>query len=393
MRASLSIGDFLDDASARGLNADTSNARGLPGKAYGADFYILEQRELFPKMWCVAAVVSDLRSAGDMLPVEIAGWPVLILRDQSEELRAFHNICRHRAMRLVTEPCRQSEIVCPWHAWRYSLHGECLRTPRIGGQRSHTQPGLEAQRLGLVPVALACWNDLVFVNLDAKAAAFDTHIKPLNDLLARYDLSSLKRADSWEIEYPGNWKVAVEGAIEDYHLPVGHPQLVNAALEMNPELDFVTACFFSNSMHREYARTEDANPASGAQLDLPLVPFDGPEDKRRTFFMNVFPTGMFQMHQHNAVQGLFLPAGPDRTRLLFNHYYVGDAASDPRYEEQRNLVTEEWQKVFEQDIPFVHYVHQNYLIRDAVGIDTRFSAVWESNVHEFQKTMVEVIRQ
>ena len=108
---------------------------------------------------------------------------------------------------------------------------------------------------------------------------------------------------------------------------------------------------------------------------MPSIPFAGDVSKRRTFFMNVFPTGMFQMHHHNAVQGLFLPAGPDKTRLLFNHYYMGHAAQDPRYEEQRDVVTAEWKKVFEQDIPFVHYVHQNYLIRDGVGIDTRFSEV------------------
>ena len=126
---------------------------------------------------------------------------------------------------------------------------------------------------------------------------------------------------------------------------------------------------------------------------MPTIPFAGVHEQRRTFFMNVFPTGLFQMHHHNAVQGLFLPSGPDSTRLLFYHYYVGEAAEDLDYETQRQVVTTEWQKVFEQDIPFVYYVHQNYLMRDAAGIDTRFAAVWESNIHEFQKTVVDVIRQ
>ena len=186
----------------------------------------------------------------------------------------------------------------------------------------------------------------------------------------------MRRANSWEIEYPGNWKVAVEGAIEDYHLPIGHPQIVRAAVRLNPELHFAHHCFYANSTHREYGgRSDEANPAAGAQFGLPVIPFAGADDARRTFFMNVFPTGMFQMHHHNAVQGLFLPAGADRTRLLFNHYYLGDVADDPRYQQQRDVITAEWQKVFEQDIPFVHYVHQNYLMRDAVGIDTRFAAV------------------
>lgn len=392
MTQTLSMDDVIDEMSIRALFADTTVARGLPGKAYGADFYTVEQRELFPKAWCVAGIVSDLPNIGDMTPVEIAGWPVLLLRDGNGDLKGFHNVCRHRAMRLLTEPCNQKVIVCTWHAWCYGLEGDLVRTPRVGGDNKHTQSGLDVETLGLVPVALACWNDMIFVNIDGKAEAFESHIKPLNDLLAAYDLSDLRRANSWEIEYPCNWKVAIEGAIEDYHLPFGHPQVALAATKTNPELDYANRCFYANSTRREFARADDESPATGDQLGMPTIPFDGDDDKRRTFFMNVFPTGMFQMHHHNAVQGLILPSGPDKTRLLFNHYYVGDAAEDPRYEEQRNVVTAAWQEVFEQDIPFVHYVHQNYLMRDAAGIDTRFAAVWEANIHEFQKTVVDVIR-
>ena len=393
MKTPSDISELMSGDALNGLFTETSFATGLPGRAYGAEFYSLEQRELFPKLWCAAAVASDLPKPGDMIPVEIAGWPVLLLRDEMGILKAFHNVCRHRAMRLVTERCNRSAIVCPWHAWRYDLQGALHRTPRVGGDNKHTQTGLEKGQLGLVPISLACWHDMIFINLDGSAGPFETHIKPLNDLLSAYDLGGLRRANSWEIEYPGNWKVAVEGAIEDYHLPFGHPQIVKGASKLNPELDFASRCFYSNSTRREFARPGDMNPAAGGQFGMPVIPFAGKHEQRRTFFMNVFPTGMFQMHHHNAVQGLFLPTGPDTTRLLFNHYYVGDTAQDPDCEAQRGVVTAEWQKVFEQDIPFVHFVHQNYLMRDAVGIDTRFAPIWESNIHEFQKTVVDVIRQ
>ena len=391
------IDKLLGDGGLDGLSRETLQATGLPGKAYGATFYEIEQRALFPKIWCAAGVASDLPNPGDMRPSNIAGWPVLLLRDDAGELKAFHNICRHRAMALVTEPCNQKAIVCPWHAWRYGLNGSLLRTPRVGGDANHTQQGLNLDTLGLVPIRLARWHDMMFVNIDGKADDFETHIAPLNELLANYDLSGLRRANSWEIEYPGNWKVAVEGAIEDYHLPIGHPQIAQAALRMSPVLDFASPVFYSNSTRREYARPEDENPAAGGHpaipFNLPSIPFAADDAQRRTFFMNVFPTGMFQMHRNNAVQGLFLPVGPERTRLVFHHYYMGDAADAPDLEAERAVVTREWLKVFEQDIPFVHHVHQNYLIRDAAGIDTRFSEVWEANIHEFQKTVVDVIRR
>jgi choline monooxygenase len=120
----------------------------------------LSKKHYFPKIRCAASVASDLPNPGDMLPVDIAGWPVLLLRNDEGELKAFHNICRHRAMALVTEPCNKKAIVCPWHAWRYGLDGSLLRTPRVGGDATHSQDGLNRDTLGLMPIRLARWHDM-----------------------------------------------------------------------------------------------------------------------------------------------------------------------------------------------------------------------------------------
>lgn len=114
---------------------------------------------------------------------------------------------------------------------------------------------------------------------------------------------------------------------------------------------------------------------------------------RRTFFINVFPTGMLQVHGDNAVQGLFLPLGGERTRLVFNHYYHGEAAANPVFAEQREIIKGQWQRVFEQDIPFVEQVHENCNLRDEAGVDTRFSPFWEANVRHFQWAVANVVLQ
>ena len=137
------------------LSVDIAQARGLPGAAYGADFYSIEQRKLFPRVWCVAGFASELENAGDVKPVDLAGWPVLLVRDTEGEIRAFHNLCRHRSMRLANEPCNVgNSLVCPWHAWRYGLDGRLMATPRVGGERQHQEPGLERDELGLVLAVL-----------------------------------------------------------------------------------------------------------------------------------------------------------------------------------------------------------------------------------------------
>ena len=131
------------------LDADAATARGLPGRAYGAEFYELEQHQVFPKVWCTLALASDVPNPGDVAPVELAGWPLLVVRDAAAEIRVFHNMCRHRAMRLVNEPCNVGDVLsCPWHAWRYGLDGSLLASPRLGGEREHRVEGF-------APAALA----------------------------------------------------------------------------------------------------------------------------------------------------------------------------------------------------------------------------------------------
>lgn len=386
------LADFLSESELAALYRPTGEARGLPGRCYGEAFYALEQAQLFPKLWCAVAFASDLPETGDMVPVDLAGWPLVLVRDGDGTIRAFHNICRHRAMRLVAEPCKgRSALVCPWHAWTYGLDGKLLATPKIGGDRRNADPAIDTAGLDLREIACGQWLDLVYVNIDGTAEAFDRHIAPLNDLLADYDFSRLRHSgQQWGCDYPGNWKVSVEGAIEDYHLTWGHPQIVQGARENNPRLDNADRVFFANSSARAY---RDAKKDAGAVMghDSRFPALLDPDAEQRTYFMSLFPTGCFQTRHNQVLQGLMLPDGAENTKVVFRHYFGGEAATDPALEEERRRQEAEWRLVFEQDIPFVRSVHENYKRRDAAGIETRFSPLWEANVQRFQQTVVETL--
>ena len=82
-------------------------------------------------MWCAAGFASDLPDPGDVVPVNLAGWQLILLRDQNGDVAAFHNICRHRGMRLIDEPCHRLDgIVLPvarlalWSRWNAHAHSE-----------------------------------------------------------------------------------------------------------------------------------------------------------------------------------------------------------------------------------------------------------------------------
>ena len=80
-----------------------------------------------------------------------------------------------------------------------------------------------------------------------KAPALDLHLRPLRNLLHEYDFSGIEAGDRLTMTYPGNWKLTMEGAIEDYHLPLVHPELVEGEVESLPRLDYAPRCFFANS--------------------------------------------------------------------------------------------------------------------------------------------------
>ena len=381
---------LVSESDREALDRPAGAALGLPGAAYAAAFYALEQRDLFPRTWCAVAFASDIPEPGDVLPVDFAGRPLLLVRDAEGEVRVFHNICRHRQMQVVTAPGKgRRRLSCPWHGWTYELTGRLAATPRIGGRHEGEHPDFDATGLDLVAVRSGIWLDMVFVNLDGRAAALERHLEPLKRLLHEYDFRGLAVGDAWSTAYPANWKLTVEGAIEDYHLPLVHPEMVQSEMESHPRLDYAPGCYFANSSARKYEEDNSSGEASALASALPSIM--RPEATEfRTFVISVFPTGFIVTRTNHLVLFLVLPDGYRRTRLDFRHYFKGEAAA--RFAEVRRDILTYWQRVFAQDLPIVRRVQDNMERAGESGIRARFSPFWESNVLRFQQSVVSGIR-
>jgi choline monooxygenase len=382
------LADFIGDQELAELERPTGRASGLPGRVFSADFFELEQRRLFPRVWCPAAFASDIPDRGDVLPVDLAGWPILLLRDEEGVIRAFLNICRHRAMRVITQPCKgNTSLTCPWHAWTYDLTGRLIGTPKLGGDRLNQDAAFPTDGLALRPVRVGQWLDLIFVNIEDNAPPLDQHLRPLEDLLRPYyDLTDLHRAEAWSTEYPGNWKVAVETTLDEYHIPFLHPQLMAGVRRNNNANGYADGCYMMTSNARIYGDTREAGSAMGYGQGFPrILKASAPEP--RSHFIVLFPTGALQTRPNHALLGLFLPEGPDRTRITFAHYYPGTTATDPAFASARQEMVQSWKEVFEQDVPIARDVHHNHKLRDHAGLATRMTPVWEEGVASFYRSL------
>jgi phenylpropionate dioxygenase-like ring-hydroxylating dioxygenase large terminal subunit len=203
----------------------------LPVEAYvSADWYAREQRELFGRAWVFAGMTEDFARAGDYRCQRLGGSALIVLRDDVGQIRAFHNVCRHRGARLLEQGQGNlgGSIVCFYHRWTYDLAG---RLNAVSFERNQF-PELDKSCLGLKPVQVGVWKNLVFVNPDANAEPFEQwlagvpqkHDRDLHDpaQTSTHDPERLVEVSDISYRIKANWKIVVENFIDGYHLPLLH---------------------------------------------------------------------------------------------------------------------------------------------------------------------------
>ena len=199
--------------------------RGLPAWTYhNAELHKLEMEEVFLNHWQVVGHVSDVANTGDYMTFDAGSERALILRGNDGQLRAFHNLCRHRGSRVVSEQSGQCKnaLVCPFHGWVYNLDGT-LR----GAARPESYPKLDKHEFGLKPMDLEVWMGFVFIRFKpGPQPSVATLLAPYAVEMALHNPESMIAAGKlWSGELPVNWKSVRDVDNEGYHVAMAHPAL------------------------------------------------------------------------------------------------------------------------------------------------------------------------
>lgn len=192
----------------------------LPPEAYTSPhYYELEIENIFTKSWINAGRLEDLPNPGDFTKVDLVGQSIIVVRDSNNDIRAYHNFCRHRGAELVSEKGNAKSFTCPYHGWLYNLEGELRATPQMGEIEN-----FDKANYGLVPVNVETWEGFIMVNLDPGAQPFHTMVSEYTKFGGHhYQMHSLQTVETWEWRVKCNWKAYAEGYIEAYHVPWVHP--------------------------------------------------------------------------------------------------------------------------------------------------------------------------
>ncbi len=207
------------------LPADAIEVPPIPvGRYQDPEFYALEQEHIWKRTWLFAGHVSQVAEAGAYFQFERTGSPIVVVRGEDDEIRAFYNSCRHRGAPVVRDECGTARrLTCQYHSWSYGLDGELKAVPE-----SRSFVDLDTGSLGLQPVRCETYQGWIFVNEDPAAAPLTDASGPLVDQMAEIDGTSLRRLGTQNHHINANWKVVVDAFLEVYHVRTVHPD--NAAL-------------------------------------------------------------------------------------------------------------------------------------------------------------------
>ena len=209
--------------------APAEPVRALPPRYYlDADHHALEMDRVFARTWQYACHASEVAEERTYKTFRIGDQSLFVVRDAEDRLRAFHNVCRHRAHELLRGEGRVRLITCPYHAWTYDLGGRLVRAPN-----ADRTPGFDPSTICLAEVRLESFRGFLFVNLDPGAAPMAEWYPGVEEELRAFlpGIDELRPLLTRSVEEDCNWKVSVENYSECYHCRVAHPTFTRGVVD------------------------------------------------------------------------------------------------------------------------------------------------------------------
>ena len=190
---------------------------------YDEEFFRQEKEKLWPHVWQMACRLEEIPNVGDFTEYTIFEKSVIIVNTKSG-IKAFHNTCRHRGVRLTTGPgnCAKSGFVCPFHGWRWNPEG---KNTFVFSKQIFNQELLDHAEIDLKPCRVELWIGCAFINFDDNAPSLLESMGPITERMEARHVDQLKMDWWYATVLPTNWKLAMEAFMEGYHVMRTHPQL------------------------------------------------------------------------------------------------------------------------------------------------------------------------
>ena len=376
-----------------------------PGHSLPQPFYVdqqffdLDMELIWYRDWLFAGHDCELPKAGSYFTLQIGSYPIVVLRDREGQIRAFHNICRHRGSRVCNQPKGTvPKLVCPYHQWTYNLDGKLAFARQM-------DDGFDPSEHSLKPVACESVAGYVFICLADQPADFQPFRALMEPYFKPHNLAEAKVAHESTVIEKGNWKLVWENNRECYHCAGSHPELCRTYSE-SPNVTGVSGGGEDPEMAEHWARCEAAGlPArfhihdSGQfrAIRAPLLndsesytmsgqravkrPLSDAFTAERIGALMLFnyPTTWNHVLIDHAVTFRVTPLGPNETAVTTKWLVHKDAVEGVDYDLEE--LTHVWNQTNDQDRRIVE--ENAWGIRSPAYEPGPYSAVHEEGVMQF----------
>ena len=278
----------------------------LPGWLYtDPEMFAAEMARVIRPSWQIVCHQSDIPAPGDYRTLDYAGESVIAIRGEDGAVRAFANVCRHRAMRLVEGPagCAR-KLVCPYHAWTFESDGRLSGVPMKGDY-----PALKLEDNGLAPVSVEIWGGFVFVRLeDAGFPSVAEMMAPFEAEVAPYRFADMRTISPERLRTRAvNWKNVGDNYSDNLHIPVAHDGLTRIFGKSYE----ISAHGWADRMKGDLVERTSANFWEAFyQKHLPDAPHLPDESRRRWLYYKLWPNMAFDIYADQVDFMQWLPVSP-----------------------------------------------------------------------------------
>jgi choline monooxygenase len=366
------------------------------------------------------AIKKTISDPESYFTAEVAGEPVIVVRDKQGTLRAFSNVCRHRAGPIALGSGCKNVLRCQYHGWTYTLDGRLIGTPDVDGVEF-----FDRSTMGMVPLRLEVWEDFIFVNFDGadchrgtetpgeqgslqqnpqqsfsdrQPKTEDARGRPerrdrehgrrntvpgLAEVLGKipeqargFQFTGLQFAERRDYIINCNWKAYVDNYLEGYHIPIAHPGLMR-------EIDYAqyrtdTYRYYS----QQFAPIRAVKPSDSGQRFY--APGTGLEE---ALYFWIFPNLMLNLYPDNISTNLIVPLSVDKTLTIFEWFFHD--LDSPKTKERIAKAVAFSDEVQQEDIVLCENVQKG--LRSSTYDRGRYSVKRENGVHHFHMLLAEFL--
>ena len=344
----------------------------------------VEKARIFRRAWQLVGTLSQScgeanglkRTISDpetFFTADVVGEPIIVVRDKQGILRAFSNVCRHRAGPIALGSGCKNVLCCAYHGWTYTLDGRLIGTPDVEGVEF-----FDRSTMGMFPLRVETWGQFIFVNFDPNAVPLAEYLGKIPEQARGFQFEGLQIAERRDYVIDCNWKVYVDNYLEGYHIPIAHPGLMR-------EIDYAQYRIDTYRYHSQQFAPIRAAKQEGAGERF-YAPGSGLQE---AFYFWIFPNLMLNIYPDNIQTNLIVPLSHEKTLTIFEWFFHDVTSEKSRERVQRAIAFSD--EVQQEDIGLCENVQRG--LRSSTYDRGRYSAKRENGVHHFHMLLGEFLGQ